>query len=216
MKPDKRQLILEAAETVFARTPFDRASMEEVAKLAGVAKGTLYLYFASKEELYAVTLRGKFQNLLEQLDSAYHRREDPVFNLYSLITHLHGYMLKHPEFYQVFLSEYFDRSRNFRPEMEDIRSRLTAVTGVILESGRGKGIFRSQEAEGLMVSVLGTILVSVRECLRTPCEATRLREIRREIVQRLCQGLLLTGEAWHPEFLQPQGLMRKPLQENMI
>lgn len=52
MKPEKRQSIMQAAEALFSRRRFHEITMEEVAREAGVGKGTLYRYFADKEELY--------------------------------------------------------------------------------------------------------------------------------------------------------------------
>src|SRR5215216_6462991 len=48
---DKRDRILKAAVKVFARSGFHATRVSEVAKAAGVADGTIYLYFKSKEEL---------------------------------------------------------------------------------------------------------------------------------------------------------------------
>jgi len=48
----KRERILEAAQSIFARKGYYQAKIEEIAELAGVGKGTVYEYFASKEELY--------------------------------------------------------------------------------------------------------------------------------------------------------------------
>jgi AcrR family transcriptional regulator len=51
-------MILDAGRTVFSRDGFEASSVEDVAAEAGIAKGTVYLYFKSKEELYlAVLLR---------------------------------------------------------------------------------------------------------------------------------------------------------------
>ena len=68
MKEEKRlskeQSIITAAEKVFSAFGYKNAKMEEVAKLAGITKVTLYSYFQSKENLYmALTYRG-FQKLL--------------------------------------------------------------------------------------------------------------------------------------------------------
>jgi AcrR family transcriptional regulator len=50
-KLERRQEILNAAERLFLSRPEGLASMDELAEAAGVAKGTLYLYFPSKEEV---------------------------------------------------------------------------------------------------------------------------------------------------------------------
>jgi AcrR family transcriptional regulator len=57
---DKRRQILDGARAVFLASGFDGASMGEIAKMAGVSKGTLYVYFDSKESLFeALTLEEK-------------------------------------------------------------------------------------------------------------------------------------------------------------
>jgi len=48
---DKRRLILDAAQHVFAENGFHTSTMDAVAEAAGVAKGTIYLYFKGKNEL---------------------------------------------------------------------------------------------------------------------------------------------------------------------
>jgi AcrR family transcriptional regulator len=48
----KRRQIIEGARSVFMSQGFDRASMDEIARAAGVSKGTLYVYFSSKQRLF--------------------------------------------------------------------------------------------------------------------------------------------------------------------
>ncbi len=65
--PDKRRQILEGAHRVFTDMGFDAASMNDITREAGVSKGTIYVYFANKEELFVALIeqeRGKiFDNL---------------------------------------------------------------------------------------------------------------------------------------------------------
>jgi len=68
----KRRQILEGARKVFLAQGFDGASMGEIAKVAGVSKGTLYVYFDSKERLFeALTTEEKrgLAEVLFQLDA---------------------------------------------------------------------------------------------------------------------------------------------------
>jgi AcrR family transcriptional regulator len=67
----KRGQIVEGARAVFLAHGFDGASMGAVARSAGVSKGTLYVYFASKEALFAALLReqhGKSAEVLFEID----------------------------------------------------------------------------------------------------------------------------------------------------
>ena len=69
---DKRERILRAAVKVFARSGFYAARVSEVAKAAGVADGTIYLYFKSKDELLVSLFEDRVEKLL-----AYMREELP-------------------------------------------------------------------------------------------------------------------------------------------
>jgi TetR/AcrR family fatty acid metabolism transcriptional regulator len=69
---DKRERILRAAVKVFAKSGFFAARVSEVAKAAGVADGTIYLYFKSKDELLVSLFEDRVERLL-----AYMREELP-------------------------------------------------------------------------------------------------------------------------------------------
>jgi AcrR family transcriptional regulator len=59
--------ILEAARKLFARKGFQNTTMDEIAEAAGVAKGTVYLYFQSKRDVYLEALRCGFAGLTEEM-----------------------------------------------------------------------------------------------------------------------------------------------------
>ncbi|PSH54501.1 TetR family transcriptional regulator [Phyllobacterium brassicacearum] len=61
--PAKRQQILEGANRVFSQMGFDAASMNDITREAGVSKGTIYVYFDSKEELF-LELCNHFREIL--------------------------------------------------------------------------------------------------------------------------------------------------------
>jgi AcrR family transcriptional regulator len=63
----KRQQILDGARRVFLDRGFDGASMNEIARVAGVSKGTLYVYFDSKEALFEELIRQEKREQAEQL-----------------------------------------------------------------------------------------------------------------------------------------------------
>jgi AcrR family transcriptional regulator len=71
--PDKRRQILEGARRVFINLGFDAASMNDITREAGVSKGTIYVYFANKEELFEALIdeerQSIFGNLYDALES---------------------------------------------------------------------------------------------------------------------------------------------------
>jgi AcrR family transcriptional regulator len=63
----KRRQILDGACKVFLEQGFDASSMGEIARAAGVSKGTLYVYFKSKEELFEAIVEGQCSQQAEQI-----------------------------------------------------------------------------------------------------------------------------------------------------
>jgi AcrR family transcriptional regulator len=70
--PAKRRQIMDGARRVFIDMGFDAASMNDITREAGVSKGTIYVYFANKEELFEAIVEEErnahFNNLYETLD----------------------------------------------------------------------------------------------------------------------------------------------------
>lgn len=70
-KPDvstaRRSQILDAAAAIFARSGFHESRMEDIAAAAGLSKGTLYLYFDSKDAIVTALLRRLFDHELDDL-----------------------------------------------------------------------------------------------------------------------------------------------------
>ncbi|MCG5235570.1 TetR/AcrR family transcriptional regulator [Xanthobacter oligotrophicus] len=69
-KAERRRAILAAALTVFARHGFAGARLDDVARQAGVAKGTLYLHFADKEALFHGLVEQNIAPILANADAA--------------------------------------------------------------------------------------------------------------------------------------------------
>ncbi len=67
--PAKRDQILDGAKKVFAANGFDGASMNDITKAAGVSKGTIYVYFNNKEELFAGLIHRERERIFDAVGS---------------------------------------------------------------------------------------------------------------------------------------------------
>ncbi|KAA3517684.1 TetR/AcrR family transcriptional regulator [Agrobacterium vitis] len=65
--PAKRDQILDGAKRAFMKHGFDAASMNDVTREAGVSKGTIYVYFQSKEDLFAALINNQKQKFAAAL-----------------------------------------------------------------------------------------------------------------------------------------------------
>jgi TetR/AcrR family transcriptional regulator of autoinduction and epiphytic fitness len=78
-RDEKRRAILEAARESFAQYGYKATTMDHVAHIANVAKGTIYNFFPSKEELFHVIL----QDLIRQIEEVATAAIDPALSLFE-------------------------------------------------------------------------------------------------------------------------------------
>ncbi len=80
----RRGQIMEAAQAIFARLGFHKARMEDIAREAGVSKGTLYWYYRSKDALIAAILDRIFSREIRSLRTALGADEPVAERLFKL------------------------------------------------------------------------------------------------------------------------------------
>ena len=109
-KSEVREKIIESAIECFAKTGFDRTKMEDIANIAGVSKGTLYLYFRSKEDLFYGICQNNLEKIKGQLNDILVTKE----NLVSDAEKFYDYFQKGDNRYRniVILEMSIEASRN--------------------------------------------------------------------------------------------------------
>ncbi len=85
---EKRDLILRAATKVFAQNGFFQSQVADVARVAGVAAGTVYLYFKGKDDLLVSIFERSMNDVLAECRAAIDRIDEPAARLREL-AHLH-------------------------------------------------------------------------------------------------------------------------------
>jgi TetR/AcrR family fatty acid metabolism transcriptional regulator len=142
-RSDKRTLITEAAIEVFAEKGFHQARVSDIAKKAGVADGTIYLYFKNKEDLLLSVFEQKMDELLVGLGEALARIDDPVERVRRFARFHFGQVEQNrraAEVLQVELRLSNKFLKEYRPE------KLWAYLGVfgqIVRDGQARGVFRA-------------------------------------------------------------------------
>ena len=136
-KERRRNEIIDTAERLFFSKGYDVITMDDVAADAGLAKGTLYTYFKSKESLfYAVALRGA--RLLNALFAGAVKMERAgIDKIYSTGGAYYEFAKKYPEYFKLF--SYAESERFVCRDDENAR-KLTRVNqdnlNIMLESIR--------------------------------------------------------------------------------
>ena len=83
---ESKRTILAAARTVFAEQGYTHANMRDIARVAGISVGGLYLYFKNKEDLYQTFMLDWMNNLDDRTHEALAKFDDPVEAITAFIS----------------------------------------------------------------------------------------------------------------------------------
>ncbi len=160
-REERAELILQAAETVLAEKGYYDTSIDEIAARVGIAKGTVYLHFPSKEDLVValferemVTFSATVEQAATQAVSARERLENILRQVYMGI---HGCRA------HLFLSlsnsmEVRSRLAEKKGAKGDYMASLTARIGAVMEEGKVAGEFDPDIPTAVMVSTFWGLL----------------------------------------------------------
>jgi TetR/AcrR family fatty acid metabolism transcriptional regulator len=144
--PDKPQQIIEAAVRVFARKGYYNSRVSDIAREAGIAAGTIYLYFRTKDDILVTLFRDKMAQFVGSLRKAIADEPDAVAKLSRLIR-LHFEMLEEdPELAEVVQVEQRQGQKFFRGASAQEISSYFALIASVIEEGVAEGRFRPELA----------------------------------------------------------------------
>ncbi|MGD0390006.1 MAG: TetR/AcrR family transcriptional regulator [Tepidisphaeraceae bacterium] len=99
---NKRRHIIETAVKLFSEQPFHKVRLDDVAEAAGVGKGTVYIYFKNKEELYYNLVYEGFANMVDRLQAQVKEPGlDAAGKLRTVVAGIIDYGTHHPQFFEV-------------------------------------------------------------------------------------------------------------------
>jgi AcrR family transcriptional regulator len=133
--------ILEAATKEFSGAGFAGARVDEIAKIAGVNKATIYYHIGDKQALYAQVIHHLFGNAVERFNRNISEAQSPEDKLRSFIQTIAGLIDQHPELAAIMLREQASGGQHF-PEMvaQDL-ARILGILTEILDDGVRSGTF---------------------------------------------------------------------------
>lgn len=141
----RRNSILVAARTVFSGQGYAVATVDDVANEAGIAKGTLYLYFRSKEEIYLAALT---QDLVKMAQKARDQMEQATSlrdQIRAFVRVRLEYCQQHEEFLRIYLAEYgsmFVKARPLPREFHDLFRKNVRYLSKLIERAIRAGEIR--------------------------------------------------------------------------
>ncbi len=142
MKQEKLEAILSTAKKMFARYGLRKTSLDDLARMARVAKGTIYNYFGSKDRVYLEVLSREADETVRKISSSVARELSPEKKLAAFVRAKFQYMRQAINILNLDregMEKYSPTAENIR---KDFFEQEVAIIGSILKEGKEKGIFK--------------------------------------------------------------------------
>lgn len=138
---DKRTRILAAAETVFAERGFFQAKVSQIAKEAGVADGTIYLYFKSKDDLLISLFESRMSKVCAQMAANVAAEASAPAKLRSFITTHLRMVEEHPNLAEVLTVELRQSTKFMKEHPNPKFGEYLKILATIIANGQASGDF---------------------------------------------------------------------------
>ncbi len=141
MGSEHREDILNAATEIFARFGFKKASIDDIARRAGIGKGTVYLHFESKEELFGEVNRRFWMKALVELEAVVKQARTPQAKVRVFLEGRKRFFVQMAEDLRITPELLFELVVQAEPLRSEPRAREAALLQEIIRDGNAQGVF---------------------------------------------------------------------------
>jgi len=139
---DRRTVILDAALRTFVKRGYPETKVAEIASEAGVAEGTLYNYFASKEDLLLALFDEKWGWIIDEIRRKINRIDDPNSKLKAIFSLVVRMFKKNRQLAELFMVDIKQSSVFLNNYTINRIVEFLDIIEEVLEEGKKKGIYR--------------------------------------------------------------------------
>ncbi len=162
-EPETRDKIIKSASKLFAKRGFFKTTVDDIAQATGVAKGTVYLYFKNKQELYTATIDAHFNYALDKIAEIETKNISATEKINEIATDFVDYVSNLKTSYMPFNVENVNQiGRTIRTMHSIVMPKVIKMNEVIsrvVEQGIKNGEFRDIEPRVAAFYFLNTIRV---------------------------------------------------------
>lgn len=160
-------MILDSAADVFAEKGYEGARVEELARVAGVNKATLYYQIGDKEALYHAVLERAFRRTADEIEAVLHESEDCEEQIRRFITIFARTTGNTRYTAPILLREIASGGRNLPDAAVKQMGRILGALSNALERGTAQGLFRPVNGFMVHMMIVGSLtLYSANEPIR--------------------------------------------------
>jgi TetR/AcrR family fatty acid metabolism transcriptional regulator len=189
-KNNRKEDIINAAIKIFAQKGFYNAKVADVAREAGVADGTIYLYFKNKDDLLISLFETKMEEILQRFSQTLHDRKSAKEKLYHFI-HFHFQLIEEDQnLAEVFQVELRQSSKFLKNYHNQKFIDYLNIIGQIIIDGQKTGEFRKDiHINTMKLAIFGALDELARQWILRYEPRFHLQETASFLAQIFIKGL---------------------------
>ncbi|MCG8425615.1 MAG: TetR/AcrR family transcriptional regulator [Proteobacteria bacterium] len=197
----RRSSILNAADAVFNSKGFDQATMDDIAAEAELSKGTLYLYFKSKDDLFTALSSRMMHEVVVDYEALAEGRPTGIEAIRAMLVRHAEFITEHPQHFRVVIGRLasgnmFDTDVPSFAEHQALIRRIMGSFVTAIERGRRDGTIRRgldpvQTSTQLWGAFIGTMIIRINsdEVVRRMPEHVNFDNFVDGFIDIVCGGL---------------------------
>ncbi len=196
-KEEKKKQIIQAAIQVFSKNGITKSKMIDIAKAAGIGKGTIYEYFRSKEEIFNAAFHAMFGEMNAMLNKGLQSTDDPKEKLELLVGITLDYHKEDAgEFAGIMMDFWAEGIRTKNDELletvhlKQIYEQYRAMISQITIEGIEKGIFKQVDPNAFAAITIGALDGLFLQIIMDP-NVINIEKIKKTFSNTLFDGLLI-------------------------
>lgn len=186
----RREQILKIASELFSQKSYHDVTVDEIAAAVGVAKGTIYLYFPSKERLYLEILEDSFEAIESLLEKEIAKSDSAPLKLKKVLRLIFEFYQMNLDVLRILSRDETHLIREHFQFTERWRLRRIKLYEKILERGQREGSFRRINTKLVAIIIFGLVR-SVMFFYKIDRSAS---EISDDVFSVISEGILVAGQ----------------------
>ena len=195
----KKKRIVDAALKVFASKGYNNSKISDISKAAGIAIGTIYIYFEKKDDIIISLFEDIMKRFNVILDKELVKDSDPNFKLKVLIrTHLE-LLAKNKELAGILAIELRQSSKFLKDYDNPEFKKYIGTIKCIIEKGQEQKVFRDDIPSSLIWKIIFGVLdqISLAWVLSTDKDDEYLIKQINSVITFIFDGILIKEEKWN-------------------
>lgn len=184
---NKRERIIAAAARFFGEKGYHNTTTAEVAEAAGVAAGTIYIYFSSKEDLLVAVFEEFLDRHMTRLREGVGQESGPEAKLRRLVVLGLQLMEENPDSARIFLSQLRQSTAMIKTVAKRSSRAYRSIIEDILDEGIRTGVFRAMNTRAVAAMLFGSFQNLVLDWVADDC-SYRLTDLAEEATAYILRG----------------------------